>query len=115
MSAVIAGALQKGVTFRDAVAKLNGLQAEGKKLTVVLEERCVPYLADRVEGWVDGPPTSVVAFVLSGADPGGDKWRRWTLSKVGPWKYELGCFPTPFKNGLDPLAPGVPPTSSRRR
>jgi len=59
-------------------------------------------------------PTSDVAFVLSGADPKGEAWRRFTLSKKGPWRYELECFPTAFHNAKDPLSPGIPPSSSRR-
>ena len=114
MSAVLGTALQKGVTMKDLLARLQGLSHAGKPLAVTLEERGVPYLADKLEGWTDGPPTSTVAFVLSGAAGDGHHWRRWTISKVGPWKYELGCFPTPYNNGNDPLAPGVPPTSSRR-
>lgn len=113
MSAVIGSVLQKGMTMKELLGKLQGQNAAGKPISVTLEERGVPYLDHKLEGWTDGPPTSAVAFVLSGAAPDGHHWRRWTISKVGPWKYQLGCFPTPFNNGRDPLAPGVPPTSSR--
>jgi hypothetical protein len=34
---------------------------------------------------------------------------------VGPWRWELECFPTPFPNGEDPLAPGIPPSAAKRR
>lgn len=114
MSSVLATSLQKGQTFRDLAKRLAAVQVEGKALSVTVDQRCVAYLDDTVVDWVDGPPTSVVAFVLSGADPEGGKWRRWTISKVGPWKYQVDCFPTPFKNARDPLSPGVPPSSSRR-
>jgi hypothetical protein len=114
MSSAIGAALQKGATMKDLLNKLQAVSVEGKKLTFSQEERCTPYLTDKVVEWTDGPPTSVVAFVLSGADVDGEHWRRWTISKVGPWRYQLGCFPTPYNNARDPLAPGVPPTSSRR-
>lgn len=114
MSAALAPGLQKGVPMRDLLKRLGAVQVEGRAIGVVLGDRAVPYVGDVVVDWVDGPPSSVVAYVLSGADPGGQKWRRWTISKVGPWRYELDCFPTPFHNARDPLAPGVPPSSSRR-
>lgn len=113
MSEALGKALSKGVTFTQLLPRL-GVPEEGKPLTVRVEDRARPYLDHVVEAWTDGPPTSVVAFVLSGKDPAGHAWRRFTLSKVAPWTYELGVFPTPFHNGQDPLAPGVPPTSSRR-
>lgn len=114
MSAALGAALQKGQTMRDLLARLQGVSIAGKAVGVTLEDRGVPYLDNRVEAWTDGPPTSTVEFVISAADPDGAHWRRWTIAKVGPGKYLLGCFPTPFNNGRDPLAPGVPPTSSRR-
>lgn len=114
MSEALGKALAKGVTFAQLLPKL-GVTDEGKALTVKVEDRARPYLDHVVDGWTDGPPTSVVAFVLSGADPAGHAWRRFTLSKVAPWTYELGVFPTPYHNAQDPLAPGVPPTSSRHR
>jgi hypothetical protein len=116
MSEALGSALSKGVTFAQLLPRLAGAAEAGRNLRVAPEERARPNLDHVVEGWVDGPPTSEVAFVLSGRDPAGDhKWRRFTLSRVGPWTYELGVFPTPFNNGQDPLAPGVPPSSSRRR
>jgi hypothetical protein len=114
MNATLAAGLQKGVTMRALLQRLAGLTEAGKPLQLQTEARTVPYLDHTVVGWVDGPPTSRVAFVLSGEEPGGDHWRRFTISKVGPWRYELECFPTPFNNGQDPLSPGIPPSASRR-
>jgi hypothetical protein len=113
MSQTLANALQKGVTFRELLTRLNGLPEAGKPLALQVEARSVPYLDHVVVGWTDGPPTSAVAFVLSGAAPEGHAWRRFTLSRRGPWRYELECFPTPFHNPDDPLAPGIPPSQSR--
>jgi hypothetical protein len=113
MTSVIAGALQKGMTLRQVLAKVQGAQDGGKPIRITSQDRCVPYLDSTLAGWVDGPPTSIVCFVLSAQDEHGHGWRRWTISKVGPWQYELGVFPTPFKNERDPLSPGVPPSSSR--
>ena len=45
-------------------------------------------LGHTVVGWVDGPPTSSVTFVFSGADPKGGAWRRFTLSRI-EGNYEL--------------------------
>ena len=115
MSSAIGPALQKGLTMRQLVTRLGTVQDAGRTLGVSAEERCTPYLDSTVVSWVDGPPTSAVAYVLCGADAHGHGWRRWTLAKVGPWRYELGVFPTPFKNDRDPLSPGVPPSSSRPR
>ncbi|MFZ5480767.1 MAG: hypothetical protein ACOZNI_28665 [Myxococcota bacterium] len=115
MSATIAGALQKGVTLRDLLPRLAALHEAGKPLQVQVESRSVPYLDHTVVGWTDGPPTSSVAFVLSGEAPDHAHWRRFTISKAGPWRWELECFPTPFPNGEDPLSPGIPPSAARRR
>jgi hypothetical protein len=115
MSEAFGVALQKGQSFSQVLSTLGRVVDAGKTLSFSAEERALPYLDHVVEGWVDGPPSSVVAFVLCGKDPAGDKWRRFTLSKIAPWSYELGVFPTPFPNNQDPLAPGVPPSSSRRR
>ena len=113
MSTTLAAALRKGVSFHDLLQMLHGLSEAGKPLHLQVEARSVPYLGHAVVGWIDGPPTSTVAFVLSGAQPGGGhKWRRFTISKVGPWRYELECFPTPFNNPDDPLSPGIPPSKS---
>lgn len=113
MSNALAPALAKGVSFAALLPKLGAVSDGGKPLTVRVEDRARPYLDHVVDGWTDGPPTSVVAFVLSGKDPKDHKWRRFTLAKVAPWTYELGVFPTGYNNAQDPLAPGVPPSSSR--
>lgn len=115
MSAVIGASLTKGQTVRDLATRLGSVTEAGKPLDIAIEARCVPYLLDTVVGWVDGPPSSTVAWMLSGKDPHEDGWRRWTISRLGPGQYQLGCFPTHFKNAQDPLAPGVPPSSSKRR
>jgi hypothetical protein len=114
MSAILGSKLKKGASFAELLPKLNGVPEAGKPLVVKVEDRAMPYLDHVVDGWVDGPPTSNVAWLLAGKDPSGDKWRRFTISKVGPWTYELEVFPTPFKNAIDPLSPGVPPSASRR-
>ena len=116
MSEALGSALSKGLSFAQLLPRLGAAAVAGQKLTVGVEDRAHPYLDHVVEGWVDGPPSSDVAFVLVGKDPEADhKWRRFTISRVAPWTYELGVFPTPFNNGQDPLSPGVPPSSSRRR
>lgn len=115
MSAVIGASLSKGQTLKDLATTLERVKEGGAPLQITVEARGVPYLADTVVGWTDGPPTSTVAWVLSGADPHGGAWRRWTITRVGPGQYQLGCFPTHFRNALDPLAPGVPASSSRPR
>lgn len=112
MNEVILGSLQKGIPLRALLQRLASDQ--GRPLKIQVEPRAVPYLDHTVVGWVDGPPTSVVAFVISGEQPTGDYWRRFTISKVGPWRYELECFPTPFNNASDPLSPGIPPSASVR-
>ncbi len=114
MSDSLTAAMQMGVSMDALVKKLGGVAEGGKNLTIKVEDRARPYLDHAVAGFIDGPPTSVVAFVLSGKDPGAEAWRRFTLSQVAPYTYELGVFPTPFHNGQDPLSPGVPPSSSRR-
>jgi len=114
MSKTIEGALRQGITFDELLAALGGLSDGGKKLQVQVQARCVPYLRHKVVGWVDGPPTSSVVFVLSGADPKGGAWRRFTLSR-SEGAYELACFPTAFHNEKDPLSPGIPPSSSRHQ
>lgn len=115
MSENLALALRKGATFAQLLPAMARVVEAGKGLSATAEARATPYLDHVVEGWVDGPPSSVVAFVLSGKDPAVEQWRRFTISKVAPFAYELGVFPTPFHNGQDPLSPGVPPSSSRRR
>lgn len=109
----LTSALKKGVSFRELLKGLSALSEAGKPLQWQIEARSLPYLDHVVAGWTDGPPTSVVAFVLSGQAPDEHAWRRFTIAKVGPWRYELACFPTPFHNPDDPLAPGIPPSASR--
>ena len=113
MTSAIESAFQKGATFEALLKKLAGAQESGKALSFEVDDRSGPYLNHRLVGWTDGPPTSVVAWVMSGEDPAGHAWRRFTFSKVGPGRYKLACFPTPFHNGVDPLSPGIPPSSSR--
>ena len=115
MSENLGRALKKGVSFAHLLPGLAAASEAGKTFTVRVEERARPYTDHVLAGWSDGSPTSNVAFILSGKEPGADKWRRFTLSHVAPWPYELGVFPTPFPNADDPLSPGVPPSSSRRR
>ncbi len=114
MSTTIQATLKKGQSLRALLASLSGLSDAGKPIALQTESRTVPYLDHTVVGWVDGPPTSSVAFVLSGEDATGQHWRRFTISRVGPWRYEVACFPTPFNNANDPLSPGIPPSASRR-
>ena len=115
MSEALGKVLSKDTTFAALLPRLRAATDQGKAFTLRVEERAHAYLDHVVEAWTDGPPSSDVAFVLSGKDPAGHHWRRFTLSRVAPWTYELGVFPTPFPNAQDPLAPGVPPSSSRRR
>ncbi|MSP56380.1 MAG: hypothetical protein EXR69_12375 [Myxococcales bacterium] len=114
MSAVIGASLAQGQTLKDLTTALGALKEGGKPVSISVEGRCVPYLGDTVAGWTDGPPSSTVLWLLSAKDPQADAWRRWTISRVSGG-YQVGCFPTHFHNAQDPLAPGVPPSSSKRR
>ena len=114
MSAVIGASLKMGQTVKDLATSLGTVSESGKPLNIAIEARGVPYITDTIAGWTDGPPSSTVVWMLSGKDAHQDAWRRWTISRLGPGQYELGCFPTHFRNAQDPLAPGVPPSSSRR-
>ncbi len=105
--------LQQGLTIADTLSAMDGAEASGRPLVVKAHDYALPYLDHVVAGFVDGPPTSKVAAVLSGAAPGGG-WRRFTLSRTGPWQYLLEVFPTAFHNKDAPLAPGIPPSSSRK-
>ncbi|MDP6931994.1 MAG: hypothetical protein QGG40_03720 [Myxococcota bacterium] len=107
--------LRVGQSLTELVELLDGVDFKGRALRIELEGRAHPFADHTVEGWVDGPPGSNVLAVLSGADPQGAGWRRFTLSRVGPWRVELGAFPTPFHNAEAPLSPGIPPSASRRR
>ena len=115
MSEALGSALVKGITFAKLQPRLAAASEGGKSFIIRAEDRVRSYLDHLVVAWTDGSPASDVAFVLSGKDPDADQWRRFTISRVAPWTYEIGVFPTPFNNGEDPLSPGVPPTSSRRR
>lgn len=113
MSSVIGASFQKGMTLEALRKKVQGAPDTGGSLTIEVDDRSRPYLDHTLSGWTDGPPTSTVAWVMSGADPDGHHWRRFTFSKVGTRTYKLACFPTPFNNEVDPLAPGIPPSSSK--
>jgi hypothetical protein len=105
--------LQQGATIADTLSNLDGKVASGRPLAVSAHDFALPYLDHVVAGFVDGPPSSEVAAVISGAAPGGG-WRRFTLSRSGPWRYVLEVFPTAFNNADAPLAPGIPPATSRQ-
>lgn len=107
--------MQKGVTVDALRRSLDGQVIDGVQLGVGVDHRCMPWLDHLVEGFVDGPPSSNVAVVFSGRAPGEDLWRRFTIDRVGPGKYEIDVFPTPFRNAVDPLSPGIPPGASRPR
>jgi hypothetical protein len=108
--------LKKDQTFEALLAALRALKApEGSgTLQVTNDYRTQPYLEHKVVEWVDGPPNSNVVAVVSGADPDGEHWRRFTLTRKSATHYELDVFPTPFPNAVDPLSPGIPPGSSQR-
>jgi hypothetical protein len=108
--------LKRDQTFEALLASLRELPAPegGGKLNVTNDYRTAPYLGHRVVDWVDGPPNSNVVAVVSGADPDGESWRRFTLTRKSAVHYELDVFPTPFPNPVDPLSPGIPPGASRR-
>lgn len=86
-----------------------------QELDIRIHPYCAPYLDHQVAGHVDGPPSSRVVAVISGADPDGKSWRRFTISRTGESQYEIGVFPTAFHNANAPLAPGIPPSTSRRQ
>jgi hypothetical protein len=104
--------LKPGVTIADTLAAINGTVASGRPLSIQAHDYALPYLDHVVAGFVDGPPSSVVAAVISGAAPGGG-WRRFTVSRTGPWQYLIDVFPTSFNNKDAPLSPGIPPSTSR--
>ncbi len=105
--------LRAGDTIADTLDDLDGRIVAGKPLSVSAHDYARPYLDHQIAGFVDGPPTSEVAAVISGAAPKGG-WRRFTLSRSGPWRYVLEVFPTAFNNADAPLAPGIPPATSRK-
>ncbi|NOY25622.1 MAG: hypothetical protein GXP62_07090 [Oligoflexia bacterium] len=115
MRQTVLKSLQKGQTIAALSAALDGALAVGKPLRVTIDPRSQPWVDHIIDGFVDGPPVSSVVAILSARDPGADhKWRRFTVTRKGPWHCELGAFPTPFNNGVDPLSPGIPPGASRR-
>ena len=114
MRSAILGLLQTGQTFEALRAALDGALVGQRQLCAGVDTRARPYLDHTVSGWTDGPPGSTVVAVVAGRDPAADKWRRFTITKVGPWRYEIDAFPTPFNNPEAPLAPGIPPGASRR-
>ncbi len=105
--------IEEGVSLRKVVDTVDGSTANGQAVTARASHQATPYLDHGVAAFVDGPPTSNVVAVISGRSPSGG-WRRFTLSRTGPWQYELEVFPSVFKNGDAPLAPGIPPSTSRR-
>lgn len=115
MRQVVLEKLQKGQTVSDYVAALDGAMAVGKPLEVTVDQRTRPWVDHVLEAWVDGSASSNVVAVFSARDPDADhKWRRFTVTRRGAWRYEIGVFPTPFNNAVDPLSPGIPPGASRR-
>ena len=113
MKAELIKLFQKGSTVAQLKDALHGKQIEGRALTITVDPRSLPYLNHIVDGWVDGPPPSNVEVVFSAKDPKADKWRRFSLSRKGSWRYEIDVFPTPFNNSTAPLSPGSPPGASR--
>ena len=107
-------AIEEGKTLEEVRQKLDGMVIGGKPLHVGVDDRCLPWMSHVVAGKVDGPPSSNVTVVLSAGHPTKDKWRRFTVTRVGPWEYEFDAFPTPFNNAVSPLSPGIPPSASPR-
>ena len=105
---------KKGVSVADLIPTLRAIRIGDKPIAVDYDYRARPYLDHTVVGWVDGPPSSNVAVVFSGADPDGEHWRRFTVSRTGPGRYDIDVFPTAFNNPESPLSPGIPPGASKR-
>lgn len=105
---------QKGQKVTELIQALNTIQADGKPILVNFDYRARPYLGHTVVGWTDGPPSSNVLVVFSGESPEHDHWRRFTVSRTGPGRYDVDVFPTPFNNPVSPLSPGIPPGASPR-
>ncbi len=113
---LILSTLAAGASIVEAQASLDGAPHAGQPLKLSISVRAVAYTDHVIEAFVDGPPTSPVVAVLSARDPAhADTWRRMTISRVGPWHYEVGVFPTPFGNAQSPLSPGIPPVRTRGR
>ena len=106
--------MQKGQRIDALIGSLKALNVGTKPIAVTADDRAVPYLDHTVVGWTDGPPGSNVQVVFSGEAPGGRYWRRFTISRAGPGRYEINIFPTPFNNPESPLSPGIPPGASKR-
>lgn len=102
-----------GQTVEDLRKSLDGQTIGSGTISVGVDRRSLPYLDHTVIQWVGGPPGSNVEVIFSGADPDGRHWRRFSLSRVGPHRYEIDVFPTPFNNAVDPVSPGIPPGASR--
>lgn len=105
---------QKGQKVEDLIKTLRTISVGSAPIAVNYDHRTRPYLDHTIVGWTDGPPSSNVLVVFSGATPENDYWRRFTVSRVGPGKYEIDVFPTPFNNPESPLSPGIPPGASKR-
>ena len=105
--------IQTGQKIEDLIASLQGIPVAGRKVQSSVDARARPYLDHVVAGFTDGPPSSNVIAVISGKDPAGALWRRFSLTRKGPWLAEIDVFPTPFPNEIDPLSPGIPPGASR--
>ncbi len=108
--ALVLEQLKDGSTLSDLLRSLAG-----QNLDMRVHPYCAPYLDHKVAGHVDGPPSSRVVAVVSGADPNSQSWRRFTISRTGEGQYEMGVFPTAFHNANAPLAPGIPPSTSRHQ
>ena len=108
------GQFKKGQKVSELIQALGKLTADGKNIAVNYDYRARPYLDHTVVGWTDGPPSSNVLVVFSGETPEHDHWRRFTVSRTGPGKYDIDVFPTPFNNPVSPLSPGIPPGASPR-
>lgn len=113
---LILSLLATGASIAEARQRLDGAEHAGRPLTLSIGGRATAYTDHVIDGFVDGPPTSPVVAVLSARDPDhADTWRRMTISRVGPWHYEVGVFPTPFGTAESPLSPGIPPVRTRGR
>ncbi len=105
---------KKGQKVSDLITTLNAIRIDGKNIVVNYDYRARPYLDHTIVGWTDGPPSSNVQVVFSGETPEHDYWRRFTVSRTGPGRYDIDVFPTPFNNAESPLSPGIPPGASKR-
>lgn len=104
--------LREGLTFLELLDALKDITIDGKKARFEVDARSVPYLRHTVSGFTDGPAAGAIEAVLSGKEPGHDRWRRFTIHRESPGVYRLAAFPTPFHNHSSPLSPGIPPSAS---